>query len=84
MTMTATTIPEPDTLRNRLRRLGLYGLLTQVDEILEENWLPRLLDIEEAERQRRSSNGVSRTPVSAASNPWRTSTGNGPRRSTAN
>jgi DNA replication protein DnaC len=49
-----TTTPEPETLRNRLQRLGLYGLLTQVDEIREEDWLPRLLDIEEAERKRRS------------------------------
>jgi len=54
MTTTTTTIPEPDTLRSRIRRLGLYGLLTHVDEILEEDWLPRLLDIEEAERKRRS------------------------------
>jgi len=52
--MTMTTIPEPDTLRSRIRRLGLYGLLTHVDEIREEDWLPRLLDIEEAERKRRS------------------------------
>lgn len=52
--MTPTTTPEPETVQDRLRRLGLYGLLTQVDEILEEDWLPRVLDIEEAERRRRS------------------------------
>lgn len=54
MTTTMTTIPEPEALRSRLRRLGLYGLLTHADEILEQDWLPRLLDIEEAERKRRS------------------------------
>ena len=54
MTTTTTTISEPDTLTSRIRRLGLYGLLTHVDEIRDEDWLPRLLDIEEAERKRRS------------------------------
>lgn len=49
-----TTIPEPETLQNRLRKLGLYGLLNHLDEILEEEWLPRILDIEETERRRRS------------------------------
>lgn len=51
---TTTTIPEPETLQNRLRNLGLYGLLSHLDEILEEKWLPRILDIEETERRRRS------------------------------
>ena len=54
MTTTPTTIPEPETLQNRLRNLGLYGLLNHLDEILEEEWLPRILDIEETERKRRS------------------------------
>src|SRR5579871_298884 len=43
-----------DTLRPRLRRLGLYGLLAQADTLVRESWLERLLDIEESERQRRS------------------------------
>ena len=54
MTKTPTTIPEPETLQNRLRNLGLYGLMSHLDEILEEEWLPRILDIEETERRRRS------------------------------
>ena len=46
--------PDPDALRERLRRLGLFGLLTRGEEMLGEEWLPRLVEIEEAERQRRS------------------------------
>ena len=46
--------PKRDELRERLRRLGLFGLLARIDEIAEEPWLPRLLEIEENERQRRS------------------------------
>lgn len=49
-----TTTPQTDTLRDRLRRLGLYGLLAHLDEVQEQDWLPRLLELEEAERQRRS------------------------------
>ncbi len=55
--MTATpppASPSLDTLRPRLRRLGLYGLLAQADTLVRESWLERLLDIEESERQRRS------------------------------
>lgn len=52
--MATITSPQPETVRDRLRRLGLYGLLSHLDEILEEDWLPRLLDIEETERKRRS------------------------------
>ena len=54
MTTETTTIPESETLKNRLRGLGLYGLLAHTDEILNEDWLPRLLDMEETERKRRS------------------------------
>ena len=50
----ATPTPPPDLFRERLRRLGLYGLLAQGGEILSEPWMPRLIEIEEAERQRRS------------------------------
>ena len=41
-------------LRERLRRLALYGLLTQDDSVLGEPWIPRLIDIEERDRARRS------------------------------
>jgi len=48
------TSPNPDPLRQRLRELGLYGLLAHADAVREEPWLPRLLEIEDTERQRRS------------------------------
>jgi len=44
-----------DDLRARLRRLNLYGLLAEVDTLAAEPWLERVLAIEEAERQHRSS-----------------------------
>jgi DNA replication protein DnaC len=48
------TSPNPDPLRQRLRELGLYGLLAHADAVRAEPWLPRLLEIEDTERQRRS------------------------------
>ena len=44
----------PDELRARLKQLGLYGLLAHADDIAGKPWLDELLNIEEAERQRRS------------------------------
>lgn len=41
-------------LRERLQRLGLYGLLANAESVINEPWLPSLLQIEEAERARRS------------------------------
>jgi DNA replication protein DnaC len=43
-----------ENLRERLLRLGLHGLLANVESISHEPWLPQLLQIEEAERSRRS------------------------------
>ena len=43
-----------DELRQRLRALGLHGLLAQWDDVRERPWLRELVDIEEAERRRRS------------------------------
>jgi DNA replication protein DnaC len=43
-----------DELRLRLRRLNLYGLLAHAEELLNEPWLGRLLQIEESERLQRS------------------------------
>ena len=43
-----------ETLRERLRQLGLYGLLAQAELLLQEPWLARVLDLEDAERARRS------------------------------
>jgi len=41
-------------LRVRLQRLGLFGLQACCKDISDKPWLSELLDIEEAERQRRS------------------------------
>jgi len=41
-------------LRERARRLGLFGLLARWSEVQTKSWLPELFDIEDAERQRRS------------------------------
>jgi DNA replication protein DnaC len=43
-----------ESLRPRLRRLNLYGLLAHAEQILGEAWLTRVLEIEESERQCRS------------------------------
>jgi len=52
-TTIATSLPL-DALKQRLRRLNLYGLLTHIEEIAQEPWLERVLEIEESERLRRS------------------------------
>jgi DNA replication protein DnaC len=49
----ATTLPLED-LKQRLRRLNLYGLLAHAEELVNEPWLGRVLEIEESERLRRS------------------------------
>ena len=51
---TATTSLSLDSLRQRLRRLNLFGLLAHAEQILAEPWLERVLHIEESERQQRS------------------------------
>jgi DNA replication protein DnaC len=43
-----------EALRTRLKRLNLFGLLAQAEEIRHEPWLLRVLEIEEGERQTRS------------------------------
>jgi len=43
-----------DALKQRLRRLNLYGLLAHLEEIATEPWLMRVLEIEESERLQRS------------------------------
>lgn len=49
--MTTTT---DDELRAAVRRLGLYGLLANWEEVRHSDWLPSLLGYEQTERQRRS------------------------------
>ena len=46
--------PTSDTLRDTARRLGLYGLIANWSTVAQEDWLPRLLEYEDSERQRRS------------------------------
>jgi DNA replication protein DnaC len=43
----------PDILRQRLKRLNLYGLIAHVDEIATEPWLAQVIELEEGERLRR-------------------------------
>lgn len=43
-----------DALRDRVQRLGFFGLLASWNEIAAEPWLPKLISIEEHERKRRS------------------------------
>jgi DNA replication protein DnaC len=54
MTATAATALPVEELRQRLRRLNLYGLLAHAEELINEPWLGRLLQIEESERLQRS------------------------------
>jgi DNA replication protein DnaC len=53
-TTVATTSLPLEALKQRLRKLNLYGLLAHVDEIATEPWLARVLQIEESERLQRS------------------------------
>lgn len=49
-----TSLPESELLRERLRRLALFGLLGHFHEVAKEPWLPRLIEYEEQERAHRS------------------------------
>ena len=52
--MMTPTPPEDDQRRATLRRLGLFGLLANWDEVRHLEWLPSVITYEQAERQRRS------------------------------
>ena len=54
MTTAAAASLPLEALKQRLRRLNLYGLLAHVEELATEAWLARVLEIEEGERLRRS------------------------------
>lgn len=45
---------DSDRLKEALHVLGLHGVIAHFDELREEPWLPRLVEIEQAERGRRS------------------------------
>ena len=57
-TTNMTTATESDSVRQRLRDVALYGLAVQDDAVLTEPWVERVIDIEDRERKRRSSNGA--------------------------
>lgn len=48
------TAADPQVLKDRIQRLGLFGLLAHWNEVAHEPWLPRLLALEEQERTKRS------------------------------
>ena len=52
--MNKTPMSESDSVRQRLRNVGLYGLAVQDDAVLAETWVERVIDIEDRERKRRS------------------------------
>jgi hypothetical protein len=53
--MTRKTPPtDIDRLRQKLKDLGLWGLLAHFEEIATARWLPRVIALEEAERTKRS------------------------------
>lgn len=54
MNAPTTTKLNLEATRSRLRRLGFYGLLAQTETLINEPWFERILDIEDAERARRS------------------------------
>ena len=53
-TMSKTPATESDSVRQRLRDVGLYGLVVQDHVVLSEPWVERVIDIEDRERKRRS------------------------------
>ena len=53
-TMNKTPTSESDSVRQRLRAVGLYGLAVQDAAVLAEPWVERVIDIEDRERKRRS------------------------------
>jgi DNA replication protein DnaC len=54
-TADSTSVPEgSQVMRERLRRLGLFGMLAQWNAIAEAPWLKTMVALEEQERQRRS------------------------------
>jgi DNA replication protein DnaC len=54
MNAPTTTNLSLEATRQRLRRLGFYGLLAQAEMLLNEPWLARVIEIEGTERTRRS------------------------------
>ena len=78
-----TTDLTPLELKARLKALGLFGLISCCDEIIDKPWLRDVLAIEERERQKRGLERRTRDAHVGATKPMIDSTGAGPRRSTA-
>jgi hypothetical protein len=57
-----TTELTPSELKTRLKALGLFGLITCCDEILDKPWLREVLAIEERERHKRLRAAHQRRP----------------------
>lgn len=53
MTRKTATAPAPDDIPRRLTALGLRGLVEHLEEFPDADWLPRLIEIEEADRAQR-------------------------------
>jgi len=51
---TRPTTPTTDALRDRAKALGLWGLLARWDEHVDQPWVLALIELEEAERKKRS------------------------------
>jgi DNA replication protein DnaC len=51
---TRTKTPTTDGLRQRVKALGLWGLLARFDELVDQPWVPALVELEEVERKKRS------------------------------
>jgi len=51
---TRTKTPTTDELRDRVKVLGLWGLLARFDELVEQSWVLPLIELEEVERKKRS------------------------------
>lgn len=49
-----TKMPDIDNLKRRANRLRLYGLLSRWDELCTKEWVGELIELEDAERRRRS------------------------------
>jgi len=49
-----TTPNDPESCREALRRLGLFGLLAHWHDVRDVDWLPAVIGYEQRERQRRS------------------------------
>jgi len=55
--------PSSAELRGRVQALGLWGVDVNWDELKDEKWIVQLVEVEVAERARRSDRGVASVRV---------------------